>query len=236
MPDPNRISLFPLKPVPDDDDILFLNDKVVDEERRTTTSGIKTAILGGAAIGGNAAGDILTTNAGQTVTNKRLNSPAINSSAIVVADSQELNILSGASITTAELNHLSGVTSNIQQRFNDLSSVQIPMYLRTYNYGTGTLFGIDKQIISEATLRLPTGVGSFYRVNPDSLVVCVWQEKDTNNWVQLAPSDLFAQTSFSTTTAGPAMTTVLNQISVKLDPSINSKITVTYKLLELPGV
>jgi delta 1-pyrroline-5-carboxylate dehydrogenase len=104
---------------------------------------------------------------------------------------------------------------------------------KTFTYGTGIVTGSSTQIISEATLRTPTGAGNAYRVDPDSIIVCVWQ-LNAGAWNQLAPDDTNATAAF--TTAVVSYTTVLNQISVKLDSAKDSKVIVTYKLMELSGV
>lgn len=66
------------------------------------------------------------TNSSQTLTNKQFTSPKINENVPVTATSSELNILDGALVSTAELNYLSGTTSNVQTQLNTIVNVTIP--------------------------------------------------------------------------------------------------------------
>src|SRR5690554_6735854 len=201
MLEPKRITEYDLKPVPDSEDEILVVSAFEDEERRSPISGVKSAVLGSATIGGNSAGDILTTNAAQTVTNKRLNTPAINSASAMNATSTELNILSGATISTTELNRLAGGRGSVQTQNDGLVAGTLDITSRTFTYGTGTLTAVETQTISEATLRLPAGGSSFHRVDPNSLAVCVWQIK-SGQWVMLTPADPNPIVTFTTTTAG----------------------------------
>lgn len=81
-----------------------------------------TATTGVHGVG---AGAVVGTTTNQTLTNKTLtspliNNPQINENIVLQASSTELNILDGATITTAELNRLSGVTSAIQTQIDNL--------------------------------------------------------------------------------------------------------------------
>ena len=55
--------------------------------------------------------EIVTDSATQTLTNKKLTSPKINSDTTITANGADINKLSGMTSTTAELNKLSGMTS-----------------------------------------------------------------------------------------------------------------------------
>ncbi|MFA6911381.1 MAG: hypothetical protein WCQ59_09695 [Candidatus Cloacimonadaceae bacterium] len=228
-----RLIAFPSEASPQLADSAYIHSNAAGQERRTTFTAIKTLLFGGKTVGGTGAGDIADIDSAQTFANKRLTAPGINSATAVTADSAEINILDGASITTTELNRLSGVTHNIQTQINNITAGIESVTTKTFTYGTGIVTGSGTQIISEATLRTPTGAGNGYRVDPDSIIVCVWQ-LNAGAWNQLAPDDQNAAVGF--TTAVVSFTTVLNQISVKLDSAKDSKVIVTYKLMELSGV
>ena len=228
-----RLIAFPSEASPQLADSAYIHSNSAGQERRTTFTAIKTLLFGGKTVGGTGAGDIADIDSAQTFANKRLTAPGINSATAVTADSAEINILDGASITTTELNRLSGVTHNIQTQINNITAGIESVTTKTFTYGTGIVTGSSTQIISEATLRTPTGAGNGYRVDPDSIIVCVWQ-LNAGAWNQLAPDDVHATVEF--TTAVVSFTTVLNQISVKLDSAKDSKVIVTYKLMELSGV
>lgn len=229
-----RLIAFTSEASPQLADSVYIHSNSAGQERRSTLTAIKTLLFGGKVVGGTAAGDIANIDSPQTFTNKRINNPGINSDTAVTADSAELNILDGASITTAELNRLSGVSSNVQDQLDGLVAAADSVTTRTYTYGTGTVTGNDPEIITEIALRTATGQGNLYRVDPDSIIVQLWQ-LDTSTWYLLPPvSGSNGQITFTTTIAGT--TTVLNNISIKLDQTKSHKINVSYKLMQLAGV
>ena len=63
--------------------------------------------------------EVTTNSATQTLTNKTLTSPKINEDVVMSASSTELNILDGATLSTAELNYVDGVTSAIQTQLDN---------------------------------------------------------------------------------------------------------------------
>lgn len=85
-------------------------------------------VLGGKEIGGNAAGDILTTNGAQTLTNKTINAPVINGAAL-------------PSATGAELQHCAGVTSAIQTQLDAKAPTASPTFTGTVVLPSTTSIG-----------------------------------------------------------------------------------------------
>lgn len=226
-----RLKDFTAKAVPEGADVIFANNATVDQEVKVPFSGVKTYVLNGKTVGGTAPGDIVNIDSAQTLTNKRLNSPAINSTTPTSATSAELNILHGAIITTAELNRLQGVTDNIQAQLNALNTSAYVATQRTYTYGTGTITGVSSQIITDAELVNNTGLTGWY-TNPDSITVSVY-ELESNQWILQAPISPI-KVAFSTRTV--YMTTVLNQIEIALSDAKSYKIVVTYKIMQITGV
>jgi hypothetical protein len=196
---------------------------------------------------------IVTDTATQTMTNKTLTSPKINSATTITANGADINKLSGMTSTTAELsklhgvtastaeiNHLTGVTSSIQTQISQLISQSYGITNIIYHYSPGVVSGVTSQIINEATLREEYGISSgFYRVDPDSISVSVYKS-DGGRWYLLPPvvpsesSD--GQVFFTTTTAGLNSQTVLNSIDISLLSPDSYRIVVNYKVLQLPGV
>jgi hypothetical protein len=227
-----RLKDFTAKAVPEGTDVVFANNATVDQEVKVPFTGVKSYVLDGKTVGGTAPGDIVNIDSAQTLTNKRLNSPAINSTTPTSATSAELNILHGAIITTAELNKLQGVTDNIQAQLNALSAVTYDVRQRTYTYGTGTITGVESQIITDSALVANTGLGSSWHANPDSITVAIYKF-DSGVWfLQTPTSPLRAE--FSTSVIYE--TTVLNQVKVLLEEANKYKIIITYKVMQVTGV
>lgn len=99
-----------------------------DEPRLYDLDELALFVLGGKAIGGAAAGDIVTTNAAQTLTNKSLTAPVLNGSAI-------------PSATGAEVQHCAGVTSAIQTQLNSKAPLASPTFTGTVVLPSTTSIG-----------------------------------------------------------------------------------------------
>ena len=78
---------------------------------KITVENMALFVLDDAEIGGTGATDIVVSNATQTLTNKLMSNPKINSSTEMEATSAELDVLHGATATTAEINLLAGLTA-----------------------------------------------------------------------------------------------------------------------------
>ena len=192
---------------------------------------------------------IVTDSATQTLTNKKLTSPKINSDTTITANGADINKLSGMTSTTAELNklhgvtastaefnYLTGVTSSIQTQINNIANQSQGVTNKIYCYSPGVISGVTSQIINEAILRYAHGISSLYRVDPDSISVSVYKLV-SDRWYLLPPASATEGVIFfTTTTAGPASQTVLNSINVALSSSESYRIVVYYKVLALAGV
>lgn len=73
-----------------------------------------------------ATGAVVGTTNTQTLTNKTLTLPKVNENVTVTATATELNILDGATLSTAELNYVDGVTSAIQTQLDTIVNTTIP--------------------------------------------------------------------------------------------------------------
>lgn len=189
---------------------------------------------------------IVTDTATQTLTNKTLTSPKINSDTTITANGADINKLSGMTSTTAELNklhgvtastaeinHLTGVTSSIQTQINYIFG-QLKNII--YYYSPGIVSGVTSQIINEATLRAEYGIDTSYRVDPNSIAVNLYKLV-SGRWYLLQPAVSSDEVVFfTTTTAGLASQTVLNSINVTLLDTESYRIVVNYKVLTLSGM
>ena len=193
--------------------------------------------------------EIVTDSATQTLTNKTLTSPKINSDTTITANGADINKLSGMTSTTAELNklhgvtastaeinYLTGVTSSIQTQINNIANQSQGVTNIIYHYSPGVVSGVTSQIINEATLRAESGITGYYRVDPDSIAVSVYKF-ESDRWYLLPPASATEGVIFfTTTTAGTASQTVLNSINVALLNTETYRIVVNYKVLTLTGV
>lgn len=170
-------------------DLFYCHDNNEDKEGKATGTVVKAYVLGGASIGGNSAGDILTTNGAQIVTGKRLNSPTINSDVAITATGADLNAVSGitasrllvsdgsgrvsaSAVTATEAGRLSGVTSAIQTQINDLSASIVSADYRPHLYrlewSNGA--GVTTKSITQATILTALGLsGTAWVIDHTSL-------------------------------------------------------------------
>jgi len=147
--------------------------------KKKALSAVKTLVIGSATIGGNAAGDIVTTNGTQTLSNKTLTSPTINTACTLPAattigtvTAAEILKLAGLTPSTAELNYVDGVTSAIQTQFTDLATAMGLITNRVFCYGvTFVAAGTSADEITQATIMTGAGVPSGYIINPISVMV-----------------------------------------------------------------
>jgi len=91
-------------------DKMPITDITDNTDKHVTPALLAAYTLQGKTIGGGTAGAIVTIDASQTLTSKRLNSPGINSATAVTATSAELNKMAGVTADTAEINKLDGLT------------------------------------------------------------------------------------------------------------------------------
>lgn len=96
-------------------DVLLIESLGLGLTKKLTLQNLAIYLFGGTL----ATGIFVTLSGSQTLENKRLNSPKINSANGTAATSAELDILHGATLSTAELNLLTGKTSLV-----DLASIQ----------------------------------------------------------------------------------------------------------------
>ena len=163
-------------------DLLIIEDIDGAETKAITAENLAKYTLGNRTIGGTNAGDIVTIDGTQTLTNKAITSPSVNGGAALTTDStelnlldgltaeaSELNILDGATLSTAELNCLEGVTSAIQTQLNALWTVagttaRTFTYSEEWNNNASTT-----KTITQATINTACSIPSGYYVDHSSI-------------------------------------------------------------------
>ena len=163
-------------------DLFIIEDIDGAETKAITAENLAKYALGNRAIGGTTAGDIVTIDGTQKLTNKTITSPSVNGGAALTvtsdelnlldgltADYAELNILDGATLSTAELNCLEGVTSAIQTQLNALWTVA-GTTARTFTYSEEWNDNASAtKTITQATINTACSVPSGYYVDHTSL-------------------------------------------------------------------
>ena len=101
-----RVRQNPIHSTIIDNDIFFVDDYATGNDSHCQAVHIKQYVLNGKTIGGSGAGDIVDIDSTQTLTNKRLNNPKINSNTELLTTSEELNKLHNINITPDDLTAL----------------------------------------------------------------------------------------------------------------------------------
>ena len=154
-----------------------ITDADADTDKYITLAEVKKYILENGPIGGTTAGDIVDIDSNQTFSNKRLNSPGINSATPVTADSAEINKLDGLTATTANLQltatyaskipYLANVTSDIQ---NQINNIGLSAIARVWTYGVTFTAASSSYSITESALLTAVGLSpTGYVVDPTSM-------------------------------------------------------------------
>ena len=123
--------------VPEGTNLYYTQERVQDEINNTivASTGIDKTYNDTAGTYTLAINSTVATITGtQTLTNKTLTNPYINDTVVVLASSTELNLLDGATVTTAEINKLAGLTATTTQ----------------LNYVTGVTSSIQTQFSSKS--------------------------------------------------------------------------------------
>lgn len=175
-------------------DLLIIEDIDGAETKAITAENLAKYALGNRTIGGTNAGDIVTIDGTQTLTNKALTSPSVNGGAALTvtsdelnlldgltAEASELNILDGATLSTAELNCLEGVTSAIQTQLNALWTVagttaRTFTYSEEWNNNASTI-----KTITQATINTACSIPGGYYVDHTSLQ-CALYARDGDDY------------------------------------------------------
>ena len=165
-----------------DADLLIIEDIDGTETKAITAENLAKYALDNRTIGGTTAGDIVTIDGTQTLTNKAITSPSVNGGAALTvtsdelnlldgltADYAELNILDGATLSTTELNYVDGVTSGIQAQLNALWTVagttaRTFTYSEEWNNNASTT-----KTITQATINTACSIPDGYYVDHTSI-------------------------------------------------------------------
>lgn len=154
-------------------------------DKKITAPNAKAYILQYKTIGGTAATDITTGNSTQTLTNKTLTSPKINSTTAVTSTSAQINLLHGATVTTAQINKLTGLTvgsTQLNRLDGIVANVQTSLDNKFDRYSTAAYYpvmvpirftasGTTKTISSADVLSVLGLSGTSYAINGKAFTV-----------------------------------------------------------------
>ena len=181
-------------------DLLIIEDIDGAETKAITAENLAKYALGNRTIGGTNAGDIVTIDGTQTLTNKTITSPSVNGGAALTVTSDELNKLGGvtavtadfnaiagiaaAGVTPTELGYVNGVTSGIQAQLNALATVAAST-ARTFTYTEEwDDNAATSKTITEATINTAGSVPSGYFVDHTS-IICALYTRDGDTYTQV---------------------------------------------------
>ena len=181
-------------------DLFVIEDIDGSETKAITAENLAKYALDNRTVGGTNAGDIVTVDGTQTLTNKTITSPSVNGGAALTATSDELNKLDGvtavtadfnaiagiaaAGVTPTELGYVNGVTSGIQAQLNALWTVagttaRTFTYAEEWNDNDAT-----SKTITEATINTAGSVPSGYHVDHTS-IICALYTRDGDTYMQV---------------------------------------------------
>lgn len=189
--------------------------------------------------------EIVTDSATQTLTNKRLQLPKINSTTSTTATSEEINTLDGIVSTTSELNklhgvtastteinYLTGVTDSIQTQINSLGVAQTAKIFTYDTQETGT----PEVIITEIELRSHAGLGSSHLVSHRGLLVKVWHKTSSGLYEERDNDGLLPIITVTSKRSTDSLQEMLDKIIIQYQDNQEMIITVHYKVIEKAGV
>ena len=178
-------------------DLFVIEDIDGAETKAITAENLAKYALGNRTIGGTNAGDIVTIDGTQTLTNKTITSPSVNGGAALTVTSDELNKLGGvtavtadfnaiagiaaAGVTPTELGYVNGVTSGIQAQLNALWTVagttaRTFTYAEEWNNNASTT-----KTITQATINTACSIPSGYYVDHTS-IQCALYARDGDQY------------------------------------------------------
>jgi hypothetical protein len=109
-----KFSALTSSAVPEGTNLYYTQERVQDEINNTLVVGTNLTGTYNDTAGTYTLGlssNVVTLTGTQTLTNKTLTNPYINDTVVLLASSTELNLLDGATVTTAEINKLAGLTA-----------------------------------------------------------------------------------------------------------------------------
>ena len=234
-------------------DLLIIEDIDGAETKAITAENLAKYALGNRTIGGTTAGDIVTIDGTQTLTNKAITRPSVNGGAALTVTSDELNKLDGvtavtadfnaiagiaaAGVTPTELGYVNGVTSGIQAQLNSLATAIPGAFTRTWTYGNGFTTGgaetthkiaWDADILAYLSLS-PTS----YKIDPTSVTAQLWTT--TGGYTNICLGSTGPNVAFTTTTTNGQ--TYLNTVTFSgLSVGTAYAVALTFRIMGTSGV
>ncbi len=163
-------------------DMLGAEDVSENKTKKLSGTQLKAYILGSRTIGGTADADI-TTNAGvQTLKNKRLDSPKINSANPTTVTSEDLDKLAAVTVSAGVINYLTGVHSNVQTQLNGKAS-QAEMAATPFAFAKSEVASFTGHVhVSYVELRDAAGLTTNYYIDP-RVHASIWVSDGAGAWV-----------------------------------------------------
>lgn len=190
-----RVRQNPIHSTIIDNDIFFVDDYTTGNDSHCQAIHIKQYVLNGKTIGGTESGDIVDTDKVQTLKNKRLNEPQINSETKLLSTSEELNKLHNNNITPDDLTALhtyaeklpalSDLSTNktVQAQIENIKDMveasNYYLYHKTFQATSSTKEFYYKTILSELNIAK-----DIYYIVPGSIMVQLYYvDKLNHNYV-----------------------------------------------------
>ena len=187
-----RVRQNPIHSTIIDNDIFFVDDYTTGNDSHCQAVHIKQYVLNGKTIGGSGAGDIVDLDSTQTLTNKRLNNPKINSNTELLTTSEELNKLHNIDITPNDLTALhtyaeklpalSDLSTNktVQAQIENIKDMveasNYYLYHKTFQATSSTKEFDYKTILNELNINY-----EIYYIVPGSVMVQLCLVEKVNN-------------------------------------------------------
>lgn len=171
----------------DNADVLPIADTSANQDKKVTALNLKNFVLANKAIGGAAATDITVNNAAQDLSNKKLILPKVNSTTTTSVTSEDLEKLHAVTVSAVQINHLSGISSNVQTQLSERALTSALLLRPVYGILSFTAAAAT-HTLTEVTIRAAIGLGTNIRVQ-GMVMVQVHQIGATFNTV-LNPSNV----------------------------------------------
>ncbi len=227
-----------------DNDNVYLSKSPEGVERKLKIIELIRKVLGGRVFGGS--GDIVTADSSlQTMGNKRLDTPRINSSTVITVSGQTINSLDGWNGDAGDLNKLAGITTtkndfenlsgsggNIQQQINSLHVAPTAKIFTFDTQQTGT----PEVVITESELRSHAGLGSSYLVSHRGLLIKVWHKTSSGLYDERDNDNLLPSITVRSKHDAYSLQEMLDKIIIQYKDNQEMIITVHYKVIEKAGV
>ena len=176
-------------------DCVAIEDITAGNTMKAELADLKQYMLENKTIGGSTAGDIVTIDGSQTLTQKSIISPTINGGAALTSTSDELNKVDGftgvvadlnaiagiaaAGITPTEVGYLNGLTQALTTTLATIPATDA----RTWTYAKGFTTSGTTETIAATTIVTAMGLNSAnWIIDPSSVNIQIWDVAATYDY------------------------------------------------------